>query len=192
MEHRLTTPLDRDKVLRLSAGDVVYLSGRIFTARDEAHRRMLAVLSRGERLPFDLSGGVVYHCGPLLRDNDTGWTVISAGPTTSERMAGMTPELLDRTDLSGIIGKGGMRGLADLFRSKGCVYLAYPGGCAALAAERISRVVGVHWLDLGMAEAVWEFEVDRFGPLIVGIDSQGEDLYERVLERSKRRYSPPR
>jgi len=170
----------------------MYISGRIVTARDEAHRHILATLSRGEALPFNLSGGVVYHCGPLVRENDTGWTVVSAGPTTSERMAGMTPDLLDRTGLSGIIGKGGMRGLVDVFRSHGCVYLAYPGGCAALAAERINRVIGVHWPELGMAEAVWEFEVDGFGPLIVGIDAQGVDLYERVLERSKRRYSPPR
>ena len=192
MEHRLKTPLGKDCVCGLCAGDVVYLSGRIVTARDEAHGRILAILSRGEALPFDLSGSVVYHCGPLVKGNGTGWTVVSAGPTTSERMAGMTPDLLERSGLSGIIGKGGMRGLVDVFRSNGCVYLAYPGGCAALAAERINRVIGVHWLDLGVAEAVWEFEVDGFGPLIVGIDSNGVDIYERVLERSKKCYSPPR
>ena len=188
----MRTPIRKDSLTRLSAGDLLYISRRIVTARDEAHRRILEVLSRGGRLPFDLTGGVLYHCGPLVRKNDPGWTVVSAGPTTSERMTGLTPELLERTSLSGIIGKGGMRGLGDLFRKKRCIYLAYPGGCAALAAERITRVAGVHWLDLGMAEAVWEFEVDRFGPLIVGIDSQGRDLYEKVLKRSRERYSPPR
>ncbi len=183
----MRTPIRKDSLTRLSAGDLLYISGRIVTARDEAHRRILEVLSRGGRLPFDLAGGVLYHCGPLVRKNDTGWTVVSAGPTTSERMTGLTPELLERTSLSGIIGKGGMRGLGDLFRKRGGISLAYPGGCAALAGERIPRVAGVPWLDLGMAEAVWEFEVDRFGPLIVGIDSQGRDLYEKVLKRSRER-----
>ncbi|NMG83532.1 MAG: fumarate hydratase [Methanosarcinales archaeon] len=183
MEHRLTTPLTKEAILKLKAGDILYLTGRVFTARDEAHKHILNALSHHRKLPFDPTGAVIYHCGPLLKKTENSWQVVSAGPTTSERMTQMTPALMDNTGIRAIIGKGGMKGVAPLFRGR-CVYLAYTGGCAVLAAEGISRVINVYWQNLGMAEAVWEFEVRDFGPLIVGIDSYGVDLYEKVLEKA--------
>ena len=183
MEHRLTTPLTKEAILKLNAGDILYLTGKVFTARDEAHKHILDTLSHHRKLPFDLTGAVIYHCGPLLKKTGNSWQVVSAGPTTSERMTQMTPALVENTGIRAIIGKGGMKGIAPLLKGR-CVYLAYTGGCAVLAAEGISRVINVHWQNLGMAEAVWEFEVKDFGPLIVGIDSHGVDLYEKVLEKA--------
>lgn len=111
--------------------------------------------------------------------------MVAAGPTTSNRMSGMTPEIVEKHDVHVLIGKGGMKGLAETFRDCCCVYLAYTGGCAALASQSIKKVASVYWHDLGMAEAVWEFQVEEFGPLIVGIDPEGNDLFEKVNENAK-------
>lgn len=185
MEYHLSTPLKREDVEKLSAGDVVYISGEILTARDEAHARILEMKEIGETLPFSLEGAVIYHCGPLMQQTDGGWKVISAGPTTSGRMSKMTPSLLKAYEVRAIIGKGGMKGIVSAFENR-CVYLAYTGGCAALAAQSIKEVKDVHWLDLGMPEAVWVLRVEEFGPLIVGIDTKGKDIFEEVRERARK------
>jgi fumarate hydratase subunit beta len=185
MEYHLQTPLKKEDIRKLDVGDVVYISGEILTARDEAHARILEMKEIGEKLPFDLEGAVIYHCGPLMKQTETGWKVISAGPTTSGRMSKMTSPLLKAFEVRAIIGKGGMKGVASAFESS-CVYLAYTGGCAALAAESIKEVKAVHWLDLGMPEAVWVLRVEEFGPLIVGIDTKGNDIYQEVRERSEK------
>ena len=182
-EHHLTTPLDSYDILELNAGDIVYLSGIIFTARDEAHMRILDLTDEGKPLPFDLDGAVLYHCGPLMQKADGGWEAVAAGPTTSARMTEMTPVLLDNYNVRAIIGKGGMKDIAPVLEGR-CVYLAYTGGCAALAVDMIKEVKGVHWLELGMPEAVWVLEVERFGPLIVGVDAGGMDLFGEVMERA--------
>ncbi len=184
MEHHLTTPLYKGDILGLKCGDVVYLSGIILTARDEAHARILEFSEKGEELPFSLDGAAIYHCGPLMKQNESGWEAVAAGPTTSARMISMTSSLLDRYDVSTIIGKGGMEGLSSSFKDR-CVYLAYTGGCAALAARAIKNVKAFHWPDLGMAEAVWELEIENFGPLIVGMDTNGSDLFSDVKEKVK-------
>ena len=185
MEYHLQTPLKKEDIMKLNIGDVVYVSGEILTARDEAHARILEMKEIGEKLPFSLEGAVIYHCGPLMQKKETGWKVISAGPTTSARMSKMTPPLLSAYEVRAIIGKGGMKGVASAFES-GCVYLAFTGGCAALAAESIKEVIDIHWLDLGMPEAVWVLRVEEFGPLIVGIDTKGNDIYQEVRERSEK------
>ncbi len=180
----LRTPLG-DEVLTLRMGDVVYLSGRVLTARDEAHLKLIEHARTGMELPFELEGAAIYHCGPLARHTHaTGeWSVLSAGPTTSERMAKLTQEVLDEFDVRALIGKGGMSTAAELLRGRG-VYLAFCGGCGALAASHITRAEP-HWLhELGMAEAVWELEVDELGPLLVAVDSHGNDLYADVKEHS--------
>ena len=184
MEYHLNTPLGREDIEKLNAGDVVYISGEILTARDEARARILEMKEKGETLPFCLEGAVIYHCGPLMQQTEGGWKVISAGPTTSARMSKMTPSLIKAHEIRAIIGKGGMKGVASAFES-GCVYLAFTGGCAALAAESIKEVKNVHWFDLGMPEAVWVLRVKEFGPLIVGIDTKGNDIYQEVRERSE-------
>jgi fumarate hydratase subunit beta len=187
MEYHLQTPLKIEDVEKLNAGDVVYISGEILTARDEAHARILDLKENGEKLPFSLEGAVIYHCGPLMRQIEHGWKVISAGPTTSGRMSKMTPSILEAYEVRAIIGKGGMKGIGPVLKNR-CVYLAYTGGCAALAAELINEVKTVHWLDLGMPEAVWVLRVDEFGPLIVGVDSKGKDIFAEVRERARKAF----
>jgi fumarate hydratase subunit beta len=169
---RLTTPLG-DEVLALRAGDRVELSGLVYTARDEAHLRM-----RKEGIPFDPKGTVIYHCGPVIKDD----RIVAAGPTTSARMNKLSGFLLD-AGVRGLIGKGGMDAtVREQLRGRG-VYFAFTGGCAALAASHMT-LKGVHFPYLGMAEAVWVIELDRL-PLVVGIDALGNDLFEAVREHAK-------
>ncbi len=185
MEYHLSTPLEKEDIMQLNIADIVYITGTILTARDEAHIRILET----EELPFALEGAVIYHCGPLVKEiAENNWQIVAAGPTTSDRMSAMTPKLLQKHNVRALIGKGGMINTADTLKEQ-CVYLAYTGGCAALAAEKIIRVKTVHWIDLGMPEAVWELEVKGFGPLIVGIDAKGEDLFENVKQKAKKNFS---
>ncbi|WP_319507077.1 FumA C-terminus/TtdB family hydratase beta subunit [uncultured Methanolobus sp.] len=188
MEYRLTTPLQKEDIGKLKAGDIVYLSGTIFTARDEAHARILEMYQEKKELPFDLEGSVIYHCGPLMKEREGNWEVVAAGPTTSARMSKMTPKLLEIHEVRAFVGKGGMDNVTDAMENK-AVYLAFTGGCAALAAISIEKVNTVHWLDLGMPEAVWELEVNEFGPLVVGIDSHNNDLFLEVSKKAKAAYS---
>lgn len=178
MEYEIKTPLSLEEILKLRIGDSVYVTGEIFTARDEAHARYLKWIEEGKDLPFSFDRAIVYHCGPLVKKND-GWKVISAGPTTSARMNPFTPEILKRVSCMAIIGKGGMSGDVVKAMKGKAVYLAFTGGAGALAAQSIRKVKGVIWEDLGMPEAVWMFEVEKFGPCIVAIDAHGESLYSR-------------
>ena len=185
-EHYLTAPLSKEDILKLKAGDIVYLSGIIYTARDEAHMKILELTKKGGSLPFDLEGAAIYHCGPLLEKKNEKWEAVAVGPTTSARMTKLTPELLKNHNVRIIIGKGGMENIAPVLKDR-CVYLAYTGGCAALAVEKIKEVKRVYWLEeLGMPEAVWALEVENF-PLIVGVDARGEDLYQQVIDRAKQK-----
>ncbi|MEM0217461.1 MAG: FumA C-terminus/TtdB family hydratase beta subunit [Candidatus Nezhaarchaeales archaeon] len=188
VEYRLTTPLKEEDVRKLSIGDVVYVSGIIYTARDMAHRRLIELAEKGQKPPVQMDGSVIYHAGPVVRKLDEGWEVVSAGPTTSSRMNKATPILLKYYPVRMIIGKGGMsREVADALKERGAVYCHYTGGAAVLAAKCVKRVVKVEWLDLGVPEALWVLDVKDFGPLIVTIDSQGNSLYEKIeLEVNER------
>src|SRR5512145_1993199 len=104
MEYHLKTPLTKEEIQKLNVEDIVYLSGDILTARDEAHARMLELEEKGESPPFSLSGAVIYHCGPLMQKTDEGWKVLSAGPTTSGRMSKLTPSLLEVHEVRALIG----------------------------------------------------------------------------------------
>lgn len=169
---RLQTPLG-DEVLALSAGDRVTLSGIVYTARDEAHIRM-----KKEGIPFDPCGAAIYHCGPVIQ----GDRVIAAGPTTSARMNSLSEFVICR-GVRALIGKGGMGSpVPDLLRGRG-VYLAFTGGCAALASSRMT-LQGVCFEDLGMAEAVWEIRLDEL-PLVVGIDAHGGDIFADVSRKAQ-------
>jgi len=167
-EHHLSTPLSGEDIRRLEAGDVVFLSGIIYSARDKAH-----AMIRKAGSPVSLEGAALYHCGPLIQEG----RVLSAGPTTSGRMARYTEEMLEK-GLRAIIGKGGLP--PEPFRGR-AVYLAYPGGCGAAAARKL-EVLTVHLSELGMAESLWTFRAKDFGPLIVAIDSKGRDLYQEARE----------
>jgi fumarate hydratase subunit beta len=158
------------------AGDHVELSGIVYTARDEAHLRMMA-----DGIPFDPKGAAVYHCGPVIQDG----RVIAAGPTTSARMNSLSKFLID-AGVRALIGKGGMgSAVREQLAGRG-VYLAFTGGAAALAASHMT-LRGVYFEDLGMAEAVWVIELDRL-PLVVGVDSRGGDIFENVRVNAKKEF----
>jgi len=168
----LRTPLG-DEVLDLRAGDRVTLSGIVYTARDEAHQRM-----QTEGIPFRPEGAAIYHCGPVIQNEH----IVAAGPTTSARMNELSGFLIDN-GVKALIGKGGM-GTKVLEELKDrAVYLAYTGGCAALAASRMT-LKGVYFRDLGMAEAVWAIELDHL-PLTVGMDAHGGDLFADVRKKAE-------
>ena len=163
MAVKLETPLSLEDVLKLKAGDRVLLSGVVYTARDLAHKRFLT-----QGFPFNPEGAVIYHCGPLVKD----MKVVSAGPTTSARMNPYLNFIFSK-GIRAVIGKGGMN--PEPFKGRG-VYFAFPGGAGSLASEFVKRIRRVYWEDLGMADAVWELEVEEM-PLIVGIDTKGKSLF---------------
>ena len=186
--YRLKTPLSTEEVAKLRVGDTVYVSGVVVAARDAAHKRMLEYMERGERLPVDLRGGIIYHVGPVARKTEKGWEVISAGPTTSARMEAFEAEVIERLGVKLVVGKGGMgRRTAEAMKKHVAAYAIFTGGAGVLAAKAIKRVVDVHWLDLGMAEAMWVFEVENFGPLTVMIDPTGNNHYDKLREEARGR-----
>lgn len=186
VEYKLKTPIKEEDVRKLRVGDVIYITGLIYTARDQAHRRILEYVEKGQKLSVDLNGSVIFHVGPLMRKEDDNWIVVSAGPTTSTRMNLTTPKLLENFKVRIIIGKGGMsREVAEALKRFGAVYCHFTGGAGVLAAKNIRKVEGVEWLDLGMPEALWKLQVEDFGPLTVTIDSNGNSLYEEVGKKVK-------
>ena len=185
MKRDLVLPIDTQTVRELRVGDILYLTGTIFTARDEAHLLMLEAQESGEEIPFDPSQMALFHCGPVVAKRDGQWTVIAAGPTTSIRMELFEDRYLETFRPPIIIGKGGMgKRTQAALESVGAVYTHYTGGAGALAAKRIESVDGVEWLEeLGMPEAAWLFRVKDFGPLLVTMDSAGGNLYEDLEPR---------
>jgi fumarate hydratase class I len=181
----LSTPLSEEVVRGLRVGDLVAVTGTIVTARDRAHAYLGGADVRGE-LPFDLVGGVIYHCGPLARRTRTGLTVVSAGPTTSARMALSEAAVVERYGVRAVMGKGGLpEDILATFARLGCVYLSAYGGCGALYARHIRRVVQVFKeAEFGAPEAFWVLEVAGF-PAIVSMDTRGESLHGQVRERSR-------
>jgi fumarate hydratase subunit beta len=183
-EVHLKLPASESDVRKLKAGDTVYLTGTLFTARDEAHLRALELRHEGKQLPVKFLDGALYHCGPIMKKEGDKWKIIAAGPTTSSRMNSMEGKFLEEVGTRIIIGKGGMnKAVGEALKKFGAVYLAFTGGAAVLAARRVREVKGVEWFDLGMPEAVWILEAEEFGPLTVGMDAQGNSLFEEVAKR---------
>lgn len=188
MEFRLKTPLSGNDVYKLKAGDVIYLTGRLITARDLAHKRIRQYLRENRKLPFNLNGLALFHCGPVVKKVDDEWTVVAAGPTTSMRMESFEHEVIEKLGVRLIIGKGGMgEKTRKAMMKHGAAYGVFTGGAAVLAAKHIKRVLDVKWMDLGTPEAVWTFEVEDFGPLIIAMDSHGESLFEKNLRGMEKR-----
>jgi len=186
--YHLKTPLSAEDVAKLRVGDTLYISGVVVAARDSAHKRMLEYIERGEKLPVDLRGGVIYHVGPVVRRTERGWEVISAGPTTSARMEAFEADVIEKLGVKLVVGKGGMgRRTAEAMKKHVAAYAIFTGGAGVLAAKAIKRVVDVYWLDLGMAEAMWVFEVENFGPLTVMIDPTGRNYYDELREEARGR-----
>ena len=177
----LKSPLNEAEIRSLGIGDVVYISGPIITGRDEMHMRALEHLKEGKQIPSVIKGSVLYHCGPIIKKANEKYTVVAAGPTTSARLNSLESEMIRSFGIKAIIGKGGMsKEIGDTMKESGCVYLAATGGTAVSLAESVIRVDGVEWEDLGMAEALWKFNTEKMGPLIVAMDSKGNSLYENV------------
>jgi L(+)-tartrate dehydratase beta subunit len=174
----LTTPIKSEDLEDLKVGDVVYLTGRLVTCRDVAHRRLI---EQGRQLPVDLEGGAIFHAGPIVRKKDDGsFEMVSIGPTTSMRMEKFEREFIGQTGVKLIVGKGGMGPET----AAGCeehkaVHAIFPGGCAVLAATLVEEIEGAEWQDLGMPETLWINRVREFGPLIISIDTKGNNLIQQ-------------
>lgn len=173
---KLTTPLDEKTVRELKAGDQILLSGVIWTGRDQAHKRLVALLDEGKGLPVDLQDQVIYFVGPCPAR--PGEPIGSAGPTTSGRMDAYSPRIIRDCKLRGMIGKGGRAdSVVEAMKQYGAVYFAAAGGAGALIAQSIKKAEVIAFPDLG-PEAIHRLEVEDF-PMVVAIDSDGNDLYKR-------------
>ncbi len=182
MERNIQVPIRKEDACSLKAGDYVYLTGTIYTARDAAHKRMQEALERGEQLPFDLKGNVIYYMGPSPARE--GRPIGSAGPTTASRMDKYTPNLLD-LGLGAMIGKGKRtQAVIDAMVRNQAVYFAAVGGAGALLSKCIVKSEVVAYEDLG-TEAIRKLEVKDF-PVIVVIDSEGNNWYEHAVEAYKK------
>ena len=182
MDHHLTAPFDGEQLKTLRSGDMVYITGTIYVARDAAHKRMQEALDRGEELPIDISGQTIYYMGPSPARE--GRPIGSAGPTTASRMDKYAPRLLD-LGLRGMIGKGKRsRAVKEAIVRNGAVYFAAIGGAGALLSKAITASEVVAYDDLG-TEAIRKLEVKDF-PAIVVIDSTGDDLYIKSTEQYRK------
>lgn len=178
MERRIQAPMSKEDARKLKAGDYVYITGTIYTARDAAHKRMYEALERGEKLPLEMTGNVIYYMGPSPARE--GRPIGSAGPTTASRMDKYAPSLLDM-GLIGMIGKGKRTdAVSEAIVRNGAVYFAAVGGAGALLSKSITRSEVIAYDDLG-TEAIRRLEVENF-PVIVVIDSNGHNLYETAIE----------
>ena len=178
MEKHLEIPLKEEEIKNLKAGDYVYLTGTIYTARDAAHKRMAEALDKGEELPLEIKGATIYYMGPSPARE--GRPIGSAGPTTASRMDKYAPRLLD-LGMAGMIGKGKRtKEVTDaIVRNQG-IYFAAVGGAGALLSKRILSSQVIAYEALG-TEAIRKLEIENF-PVIVVIDSQGNNLYENAVK----------
>ena len=178
MDQYISTPLTKEKIKNLKAGDYVHITGTIYTARDAAHKRMDEALERGEKLPIEIKDCIIYYMGPSPARE--GRPIGSAGPTTASRMDKYTPKLLD-LGLGGMIGKGkrSKEVLEGIVRNS-AVYFAAIGGAGAILSQRILSSEVIAYEDLG-TEAIRKLEVKDF-PVIVVADSEGNNLYETAIK----------
>ena len=184
-EINLATPIPKGEVLRLDVGDVVYISGVVYTARDMAHLRLKKLWRNKESLPEDFNGGVIFHAGPVVKKEDGTWKIWVIGPTTSARMEPYA-EMVGELGVRAIVGKGGMgeNTIHSLAKYDGVYLLAAPG-CGVVHAEAVKRILRVHWLEeLGVPEAIWVLEVSNWGPLVVGMDAHGRSIFKAIAEKA--------
>lgn len=182
MEKHIKAPISKEVSRKLRAGDYVYITGTIYTARDAAHKRMDDALKNGENLPVDMVGQTIYYMGPSPARE--GRPIGSAGPTTASRMDKYAPDLLD-LGLKGMIGKGKRsQAVIDGIVRNGAVYFAAVGGAGAILSKCIKKSTVIAYDDLG-TEAIRELEVENL-PVIVVIDSEGNNLYETAIKEYSR------
>lgn len=182
MDKYINAPLSKEDAAGLRAGDYVYINGTIYTARDAAHKRMYEALERGEKLPMDMESNIIYYMGPSPARE--GRPIGSAGPTTASRMDKYAPSLLD-LGLRGMIGKGKRsQAVIDGITRNGAVYFAAVGGAGAILSKAIKSSEVIAYEDLG-TEAIRKLEVENF-PVVVVIDSLGNNLYETAVEQYRK------
>jgi tartrate/fumarate subfamily iron-sulfur-dependent hydro-lyase beta chain len=185
----LKIPMSTDDVLGLRAGDIVSLCGNIVTGRDRVHRYLAEKKPPMGDIPFDLSGTILYHCGPVVAKLDGGYRVLSAGPTTSMRVEMYEASVIKEYPIKGIMGKGGMGAKTlQALQENTCVYFHTIGGAAVYLADRIKKTSGVWKLDeFGPTEAMWLFEVEGF-PAIVTMDAHGNDIHREIETTSLKKF----
>lgn len=179
---KLETPFTEDKIRALKVGDMVEITGKLFTGRDAVHK----YLHEGGEIPVSLQNQIIYHCGPVVIKQGKGWKVTAAGPTTSTREEPYQADIIKKFGVRAVIGKGGM---GDKTRKAcqdyGCVYLHAVGGAAQVLAEAIKSVDNVHMLEkFGSPEAIWELTVKDF-PVVVTIDAHGQSLHSQIQNQSQ-------
>ena len=173
----LITPVSAEDLKDIKVGDIVYLDGSMTTCRDVAHRRLV---EEGRELPVDVRNNAIFHAGPIIRplENDK-FEMVSVGPTTSMRMEKFEYEFVKLTGVRVIIGKGGMKENTErACKEFGVIHCVFPAGNAVVAATEVEEIVRPEWRDLGMPETLWNCRVKEFGPLIVSIDTQGNNMFE--------------
>lgn len=182
----LNTPLSEEKVRSLHVGDMVEISGVVYTGRDAVHKW----LHEGNAPPVSFRDAIIYHCGPVVMKKKGKWVVTAAGPTTSIREEPYQAGLIERLGLRAVIGKGGMGEKTRLACQKfGCVYLHAVGGAAQVLAEAIKEVQNVYGLEqFGSPEAIWELRVENF-PVVVTIDAHGNSLHKEIEAHSQTKLS---
>jgi tartrate/fumarate subfamily iron-sulfur-dependent hydro-lyase beta chain len=181
---QLAEPYTEDKIRALQLGDMVHVSGMIYTGRDAVHK----YLHEGGEPPIDLTNQIIYHCGPVLIKEKGKWVVKAAGPTTSIREEPYQGHLIEKFQLRAVIGKGGMGPKTlEACAKVGCVYLHAIGGAAQVLAECVTDVPGVYLEKFGSPEAIWAFRVKDF-PAVVTMDAHGKSLHATVLEQSKEKF----
>ena len=173
----LITPVSAEDLKDIKLGDIVYLDGSMTTCRDVAHRRLV---EEGRELPVDVRNNAIFHAGPIIRplENDK-FEMVSVGPTTSMRMEKFEYEFVKLTGVRVIIGKGGMKENTErACKEFGAIHCVFPAGNAVVAATEVEEIVRAEWRDLGMPETLSNCRVKEFGPLIVSIDTQGNNMFE--------------
>ncbi|MFQ5420426.1 MAG: FumA C-terminus/TtdB family hydratase beta subunit [Anaerolineae bacterium] len=197
---RLTLPIPDDEIRSLKAGDTVYLNGVMMTGRDAAHKFMIEHFIRNKVKPEDealheelkqlLDGGVIYHCGPVVKFHDDGsYSFVAAGPTTSIREEVYQREVINHFNLKGVIGKGGMGpNTLKACQEQPAVYFHAVGGAASLIAQAVKEVVGVNKMEFGVPEAMWIIRVEDF-PAVVTMDSHGGSIHEQVAAASQTKFA---
>ena len=182
---RINLPLTKENVLSLHTGDMVLINGQIVTGRDRLHKFLFNEKPALKRIPFNLEGTILYHCGPIIKKTAKGFELIAGGPTTSMRVEMYEHQIISEYGLRGVMGKGGMgKQTLNALKKNGCVYLHTIGGAAVYLADRVKRVIGVWKLEeFGMAEAMWVFDVEDF-PAIVTMDAHGRSLHEEIEKES--------
>ncbi|MBY9006368.1 MAG: fumarate hydratase C-terminal domain-containing protein [Candidatus Lokiarchaeota archaeon] len=176
MKYNLNLPIKKEDLKNLKLKDIVFLNGIIITARDQAHKRIIELSKKG-KLPEELKnlqGLAIYHCGPIIKECENRYILISGGPTTSQRMNFLQNDVVDILKIKLIIGKGGMKNLRT--ENYHVTYLSFTGGCGAIINKKVKEITKVIWKDLGLCEAIWFLKVENFGPLIV-TQLDGKSMY---------------